>query len=203
MASEVQICNMALLEVGDLSITALTDATKEGRACNVLYPLMRDLMTYSHPWNFAMKRADITASLTTDPAFPDDWYAYTLPADCLRVWEFYGSDEEWIVENGASGLIFMTPQDEEIYVRYIAKVTEAGRFNPAYVECLVKRLGAALATKLLGSDGVAIKNQLLSELETIYLPNARILNAMEGNPHRHKNMQALDNGNCSWQSEGR
>ena len=199
MASEVQICNLALLEVGDLYITALADATKEGRACNVLYPLMRDLMMYSHPWNFAMKRVDITGSLTTAPTFPDDWYAYTLPADCLRVWELYGSDEEWSVESG----LFLTPQDEEIYIRYIERVTEAGRFNPAYVECLVKRLGAALATKLLGSDGTKIKDQLLAELEKIYLPNARMLNAMESNAPRHKNVQPLDKGNFSWQSEGR
>lgn len=199
MASEVQICNMSLLEVGDLSITALTDATKEGRACNVLYPLMRDLMTYSHPWNFAMKRADITGSLTTDPVFPDDWYAYTLPADCLRVWELYGSDEQWAVEGG----LFLTPQEEEIYIRYIYRVTEAGRFNPVYVECLVKRLGAALAAKLMGDAGVSIKNQLLGELENVLLPKARLLNAMEGNAPRNKNMQPLDQGNFSWQTEGR
>jgi hypothetical protein len=198
-ASEVQICNLALLKFGDLSISALTDETKEARACRILYPLMRDELLYCHPWNFAMKRADISAALTTAPAFPEDWYAYTLPVDCLRVWEFYGSDEEWTVEGG----LFLTPQDEEIYIRYIWGVTETGRFNPAFVSCLATRLGAELANKLMGDAGKTIRTELLSELENILLPNARVLNAMEGNPPRHKNIQPLDEGNFSWQSEGR
>lgn len=200
MASEVQICNMALLKYGDHSITSITaPTTTEERACSVLYPLKRDELLYAHPWNFAMTRADITGSITTAPPFPDDWYAYTLPANCLRVWELYDSDEEWIQESGQ----LLTPQEEEVYIRYLWRVTETGRFNPAFCNCLATLLGAELAAKFMGDAGRTMRRELLAELNNVLLPAAYSLNAMEGNRPRHKNMQELDKGNFSWQSEGR
>ena len=195
-ASEVQICNLALLKVGNLSITALTDNTKEGRACNVLYPILRNELLAAHPWNFAMSRADISAQLAATPAFQWD-YAYTIPADCLRVWELYGTDAEWVVE----GAELLTNQDEEIYIRYIKLITETARFSPSFDNCLSMRLGAELAGKL--ADDKALRTSLLQELYTKHLPEAYALNAMEGNRPVPKSEQALDSGNYSWQSEGR
>lgn len=197
-ASVVQICNLALLKFGDITITSIDDATREGRACKVFYPMLRDQLLYSHPWNFAMERADISAQLTATPAFQWD-YAYTLPTDpvCLRVWELYGTDAEWVVEGGK----LLTNQDEEIYVRFIKQVTETGYFNPAFVNCLATLLGAELANKLAGDKKRRL--DLLTELNNVLLPEAQRLNAMEGNAPRHKDEQPLDSGNFSWQTEGR
>uniref|UniRef100_A0A6M3XLV0 Putative tail tubular protein n=1 Tax=viral metagenome TaxID=1070528 RepID=A0A6M3XLV0_9ZZZZ len=195
-ASEVQICNLALLKFGTLTITELGPLTKESRACAVFYPLLRDQLVYSHPWNFAMKRADISAPLADTPAFEWD-YAYTLPADCMRVWELYGTDAEWVVESGQ----LLTNLDKEIYIRYIRQVTTTGNFNPSFVNCLGTLLGAELAAKLAGDNKLRIS--LLEELHKIQLPAAYVLNAMEGNRPRHKDEQPIDEGNFSWQTEGR
>lgn len=199
MASEVQICNLALLEFGELQITSLNDNTKEGRACKVLYPLLRDELLYAHPWNFALKRADITPEVSTSPAFEYD-YAYTLPADCLRVWEFYTdsstTEPQWEVENG----LLLTNEDSEIYIRYISQVTEPGRFNPAFVACLGKKLGAALAAKLAGDRGAKIKEALIAELIKSYLPDAYRLNAVEGNRRKFAGEKGPDT--FSWATEG-
>lgn len=195
-ASVVQICNLALLKFGNITIDNLGTATKEERACSVFYPLMRDELLYAHPWNFAMARADISAQLADTPAFGFG-YAYTLPADCLRAWELYGSIAEWAVE----GRELLTDLEEEIYLRYIRQVTESGRFSPAFVNCLSTRLGAELAAKLAGDK--AMRESLLSELYKVELPAAYRLNAIEGNRPKHKDEQSLDNGNYSWQSVGR
>ena len=196
-ASEAQICNLALIKFGEKTITALTDDTKEGRACKVLYPLMRDEMLYSHPWNFAMRRADISGSVVDTPAFGYD-YAYTLPPGCLRVWELVddslgNSGELWEVE----GNTLLTDRDENIYIRYISQVTQTGYFNPAFVNCLAIRLAAELAVKL--AESKSMRAELLNELDRYALPAARRLNAMEGNKKQHKDQQPLDNGNFSWQ----
>lgn len=197
MPSAVEICNLGLLKFGDKTIASITaPTTKEERTCKVMYPILRDQMTYSHPWNFAMQRADISAQVTATPVFGWD-YAYTIPGDCLRVWELWGSDAEWVVEHGQ----LLTDQDEEIYIRYISQVTETGYFSPSYVNCLATRIGAELAAKL-GKDE-KMRAFLLEELNKIELPLARSLNAMEGNPPRHKNEQSLDKGNFAWQTEGR
>lgn len=194
--SEVQICNLALMKFGNIAISSLEDDTKEARSCKVFYPIVRDNLTYSYPWNFAMARADISAQVATAPAFEFD-YAYTIPTDCLRVWELYGSDETWVVEGGQ----LLTNQEEEIYIRYVKRVTESGRFNPAYCNVLATLLGAELATKL--ADDQKMRVALLEESEKILIPQAYHLNAIEGNRPLHKNEQGLDKGNFTWQTEGR
>lgn len=196
MASEVQICNLALNKFGNLSITALTDETKEARACRVFYPIMRDLLLTLTPWNFAMTRADISAQLSDTPPFGFT-HAYSLPPDCLRVWEVVDTDAEWEVESGE----LLITQDENIYIRYIKQVTETGRFSPLFVECLGLRLGAELSTKL--ADDKSMRADLLNELYTVALPQAQSINSKEGNKKRHKDAQSLDSGNYSWQTEGR
>jgi len=194
-ASVVQICNIALLKFGSTTITELGPETKESRACQVFYPLMRDELIYSHPWNFAMARADISAQVAPVPAFGFD-YAYTLPTDCLRVWELIG-DSEWAVESGQ----LLTNQDTEIYIRYIRRVEESGRFTPSFVSCFGTYLGAELSAKLAGDK--SMRQALLQELHEIQLPAAYSLNAMEGNRPKHKDEQSMDNGNYSWAKEGR
>lgn len=196
--SAVQICNLALMKVGDVSISALTDSSKEARACNVFYPAMRDELLQSHPWNFALKRADISAQVTTTPAFEWD-YAYTLPTNplCLRVWELYGSEAEWVVEDGE----LLTNQEEDIFVRYIAQITDTGKFSPAFCNCLAQRLGAELATKL--ADDKKLREMLLAELNRYYLPLAYELNAMEGNRPKTEGEKPLDQSSFTFQTEGR
>lgn len=198
--SETQICNNALLKYGDLTITSINADDKRARTCKVIYPIIRDRMLYLFPWNFAMKRADISAQLSTTPAFQWD-YAYTLPTDCLRAWEFYstsGEEPEWQVENGK----LLTNQDSEIYIRYISQVTETGRFNPCFVNCVVVALAAELSAKLAGDKGRNKRAQLIEELEKIELPRAYQMNAIEGSRQRRSPAQSLDQGNYSWQSVG-
>lgn len=194
-ASEVQICNLGLLKFGDVTITALSDDNREARACNVLYPILRDQLLYAHPWNFAMARADISPQRTDDPAFGYE-FAYTIPADCLRVWELFG-ESEWEVE----GDKLLTNQEEEIFIRYIKRQTETGRFNPSFVNCLGTLLGAELAAKIKGDKNHRLS--LLDELYKIELPAAYRLNAIEGKRTKNKDEQPLDSGNFTWQTEGR
>lgn len=195
MASIVQICNLALLKFGDITITALTDSNREARSCKVLYPILRDKLLYSHAWNFAMERADISAELAAAPAFQWD-YAYTLPDDCLMAWELYGTTAKWVVESGK----LLTNQDSEIYLRYIRKVETSGLFNPAFVTCLATLLGAELAAKIKGD--MKKRAALLEEFYRAELPNAYRLNAIEGNRELSEGEQGIDNGNYSWQTAG-
>ena len=194
--SEVQICNLALLKFGDITISSITNPTnKEERSCKVLYPLMRDLMLFSYPWNFAMTRADISAKISTAPAFQWD-YSYTIPVDCLRVWQLYSTDDDWQVE----GNELLTNKDSEIYIRYIKKIETSGTFSMGFVNCLALKLAAELAAKISGDAKKRLS--LIEELERIELPRAYKLNAIEGKRMLEKGEQGLDKGNYSWQSHG-
>lgn len=87
--SEIDICNLALLNVGQkVQISSFTDGTVASQLCGTLYPLMRDAVLGEYPWPFAAKHAMLNqlnpAPNTALTALRGGWAnAYTLPTDYL------------------------------------------------------------------------------------------------------------------------
>jgi hypothetical protein len=81
-ASEAEVCNLALLLVGQTQfIDDLTDPTEAGEVCKQVYERARDAALEAVAWPFATRRADLNEITDGDR---DGWgYAYTLPSDCL------------------------------------------------------------------------------------------------------------------------
>ncbi len=75
MTSVVQICNIALSNLGEAKIAALTDENERARQCNLRYEDCRDAVLRSHPWNAAVTRAALAANVTA-PAWG---FAKSLP----------------------------------------------------------------------------------------------------------------------------
>jgi hypothetical protein len=83
MASAVEICSNALINLGDSPISDFGEATDNARRCNALYPSLRLALMRSHPWACLQERL-ILSPETAAPAF--EWsYQFLLPSDCLRV----------------------------------------------------------------------------------------------------------------------
>ncbi|MCK5608530.1 hypothetical protein KAR91_42000 [Candidatus Pacearchaeota archaeon] len=196
MASEVQICNLALLKFGNITINSLEDNTSQAQACKELYPLMRDELMSLHEWNFALARADISSELKATPAFQYD-FAYQLPGDCLRVIELYGTGAKWARE----GNEFLTNQEEAIFIRYVKKVTTTGDFSQVFVNALAVRLAGELVAKIKEDKNMRL--ELLNELERVILPEAFRINAIEGNRELKQGEKSLDAQTYPWQARGR
>ena len=96
MATEVDICNIALTNLGEPKVVSLTENSERARLCNLRYPDVRDAVLRSHPWNCAMKRAQLTRTTST-PAF-GYLYEYSLPADLLRVIGTHDSLVYYLIE---------------------------------------------------------------------------------------------------------
>ena len=83
MASEVDICNLALAHLGDTA-TVASISPPEGSAqaehCARFYPIARDGLLNMHAWNFASKRVNLAQ--VAQP-WPEWKYAYALPADLM------------------------------------------------------------------------------------------------------------------------
>jgi len=93
MASTVDICNGALNQLGATTILSLTEDSKNARLCNSRFTQVRDAVFRSHPWNCLQKRVELAAD-TTAPAWGFS-YAYTLPADCLRLLRILDYDSNY------------------------------------------------------------------------------------------------------------
>jgi len=178
--SIVKICNAALSLIGEKQITnaTLSDDTEAERQCSLIYPISRDTLLRSHPWNFAEKRASL-ASLTETPDFEFDFY-YQLPSDCLRALRLYDSDEMYRIEADRRIATSARPCN----LIYIAQVTDPVQFDPGYTQALIYHIAAHLAMVLSDNRSLAAELRTQGKME---LAEARMFDAQEGYPYKIRN----------------
>lgn len=171
MASNVQICNLALLKIGDITITSLTDDTKSARVCNQIFEPIRDAVLREHHWNFAIKREEL-GLMTSSPAFEYS-NQFQLPSDCLKVIEVEDHYEHKI-EGGK-----LLTNESSIFLKYIARIEDPNLYDSLFIEALSARLAAELAI------AIADNNTLHQNMVVLYdekISMARSLDAKEGTP---------------------
>jgi hypothetical protein len=176
-ASDVAICNSALLRVGAASIAALSDVSVEAEACNKIYTQIKNKMLRIHPWKFAK----VKVTLTVDATAPDhDWdYRYALPAACLRVVKMEGQEfgYEWTVEGG----YLLNNVGGDIGITYISNATAVTAFDSTFDDALIAELAYNLSYSLVQS--VTLRKELKEEAKEA-LRAARAFNGQEGSGDR-------------------
>lgn len=97
MASDVDICNAALANLGDSATVSSIDppeGSAQAERCAQFYPMARDQLLEMHDWSFATRRTILTQ---LDVTTPNQWaYAYAVPSDMLNaisVLDSLGSDD--------------------------------------------------------------------------------------------------------------
>lgn len=87
----LDLCNNALLSLGGNVITSFSDLTAEAKLCSAFWAKAVDTVLRLHPWNAAVKRAQLTPDVTT-PVY--EWLAaFSLPSDLLRILDLDGVTE--------------------------------------------------------------------------------------------------------------
>lgn len=174
-ADQLTIWNQALSLLGERPIAALDSAGPASRILELHWETVRDSLLRGHRWNFARKRASLTASETA-PAF--GWgYSYPLPSDCLRVLELNGiqaamTDADFELE----GANLLTNADEAKIV-YVYRVTDPTLYDSLFTEALAIKLAIACCLEITQSNSK--KAELLKELEGLSLPEAVVVDAQE------------------------
>lgn len=179
MASEVEICNMALSMIGDSKIAARSDENDRARACDLHFDDTRDDLLRAHKWNFALKRDELVQDAT--PEF--EWtYSYALPSDCLRVIsleEDYPGQIKYAVENN-----LLLCDESAVSIVYIAQITTTGSFDSMFTYCLVAKLALTLAFALTK------QNTTVEAMNSLYrdrLAEARNADAKESQDKEYYN----------------
>jgi hypothetical protein len=200
MASPVDICNIAILRVGGQLISSLTENSPAAIACNLQYDIARRDLLRSHPWNFALKMAQLAQNVD-EPLFDYD-YSYALPADCLRVISTSDQDEAYLYGYGGDFNGFVTisnrvdyaqadrykiigrnlySDDGTVKIKYIADIADTTQFDPSFVEMLGVRIAMTIAYQVSGS--VQMRKDLADEFQYL-LTQAQQNNGQEGTRER-------------------
>lgn len=181
--TKIDICNQALLKVGQDAVTSLdtSSATNEeyihsAKLCNQFYDQALDEVLRMHKWNCCMKRA-IPARLSEAPTFGYD-YAYQLPNDCVRIINVFDNTNQyddgmvWVVEGRK---IFC--DYSQIYLKYIARPQTVAVLDSLCAQAVICNLALKLCVPLQLNDDWS--GRLQNELHNVVLPSARSIDTIE------------------------
>ena len=169
MASDIDICNLALMRAGvTKQVASMQDRSVEGMACAALYPLARDAALTSFSWPWATRRAGLQLLSGGTPPVEvprSGWrYVYALPTDCLMplyIWPGFPNPrpEERVpytteLAKGGGSRVLLTDKDSAELV-YVARVSAASVYPPAFVQALAWLVASELARALRKDEAVA------------------------------------------------
>jgi hypothetical protein len=170
MASTVDICNGALNQLGATTILSLTEDSKNARLCNSRYTQVRDGLFRTHPWNCLQKRVELAAD-TDAPAWGFS-YAYTLPADCLRLLKILDYDSNYKVEGRK-----ILSNTSSMKILYIGRITDPNEYDELLRETLSASLAADIAFAVTSNNTTATNMYNLFQDK---LKDARFVDSTEG-----------------------
>jgi hypothetical protein len=179
--SETEICNLALVRLGDYMITSLDEESTAARYCALFYAGVRDAVLRDYPWNFAIRKKALALADET-PVFGHA-FMYGLPSDCIRALDLRASFRsgpavEFSLELNAEGTTLMLCADEPAAIlRYVARIEDPSLFDAEFVEAVSWKLAADLAQPITGDSS---KQQAMLTMYRNTLVQARQRNAVEG-----------------------
>lgn len=159
MASETEICNIALSHLGiGKEISHIdTDPSDEAAACRRFYDTARDSVLKEVPWPFATKIRTL-ALIEENPN--DEWdYSYRYPSDCLFIRRFIttirnpGQDErvKYKIAQDASGLIIYTDEYTPT-IEYTVRETDPVKYPADFIMAFSYLLAFYVSPRLTKGD---------------------------------------------------
>lgn len=204
MASEIDICNLALGHLGDeATVSAISppDGSAQAGHCARFYPMARDALLEMHNWRFATRRVSLALLSTTE--LPAEWaFAYAYP-QCLRVVAVFPPDVTvtstpqaiydqseflnrprdypFVCETLSTGAQVIYTNVEDATVQYIAQVTDTTKFSPLFIVAFARLLSSYLAGPIIkGKAGMEVAKEQLSIFTKLEGMQAKVSDAQAG-----------------------
>lgn len=151
-SSIVEICNGALLLLGDETISDLKESGTRARLCANLYDSSRDAVLRMHPWNCAVRRQ---ADLAPDSAPPAYGYGsqFTLSNDCLRLLSVEGGRGDSLKDYRLEGRKILC-DESTINIRYVYRNENISEYDALLVDALQAYLAFKFAWPVTKSASV-------------------------------------------------
>lgn len=160
MATETDICNLALAHLGDdATVTSIDppEGSPQATHCARFYPVSRATLQDMTNWSFCTTRATLT-QLSATPL--SGWlYAYAQPSDAVNILSIHkpGSTDDFDpqsfdMEQLPDGTTVIYTNVAGAICRYTRHITDPSKFPPLFVETLSWLLASQLAGPLLKGE---------------------------------------------------
>lgn len=174
MATDVEICNMALGRIGvTMYIASMDEVSKEGRVSRLLYSIVRDRVLEAFNWPFA--RAEAVLQDIGTPI--NNWeYRYRYPNDCIKPRQVVcesarnpgaGAEVAFIViEDQASSAKAIACDSSPATLIYTKRITASNMFSPSFTMAFCWALAAEMVLPLAADAKLAVscRNAYLQEV---------------------------------------
>ena len=191
MASEIDICNIALSHLGDTATVSSIDppeGSAQAELCARFYPVARDSLLEMHPWGFSVRRAQLALLSSSVSSWS---YCYAVPADAINLIAVLSSDatndystasplgigqytpQPFVNETDDSGASVIYTNQDDAVLRYAALVTDTTKFSPLFVNALSWHLASFLAGPILKGDVGAAESKRCTQMMMNFLSAAQ------------------------------
>ena len=188
MASETEICNMALSHLGTgKEINIRTESSEEAAACRRFYKTARDSVLEDFPQPFS--KTYTTLNLIQEKPNKEWDYLYRYPVNCLKIrriltgsaWEVQESKIPYQISSDTAGKLIYT-NEPEAQIEFTRRVEIPALHTNAFNLALSFRLAAYVAPRLTQGDPTKIKNDMIFMYQA-ELGNARSNSINEEEPY--------------------
>lgn len=171
MASKIEICNMALGNVGtSKTIASIDEASNEARACKTYYDQVLKEVLRVRPWPFSTGMVQL-ALVETQPN-PIWHYSYRYPSDCAKVRRIVPSDvmvddnyrDPFIISSDTAGRLVLSNQINAM-AEITKIITDPLLFDEGFINAITWLLAAKIAPSLTGNN----YQKVLDRVERGYL----------------------------------
>jgi hypothetical protein len=173
-SSAVQICSNASLMLGGRPINDLNDDTDRARLASNLFPMVRNYVLRSHPWNCCIKRVTLSPD-TAAPGF-DFAFQFTLPSDYMRTLSVgeIGCEATFKIESGK-----LLSDDNPCLLRYVSRNENPATWDDMLVMGMTMAMKAVMAYPITQSTSL---EQLVDQAVAGVLQRARSVDGQDDTP---------------------
>jgi hypothetical protein len=179
MASQTDIVNFAFLDIGEKTISDISDDSPRSTEASTVYNQQLDEALAMGPekgWKFAQEEAEISADATapTNTKFAN---RFKLPSNHIRTVDVSVggvSLTDWVRKGQ---YIHTNQEDTTIVLDYVKRETITGNFPPHFVTVLAAKIAIKLGFRRVQKKQIA--RALMEEFNLVTLPKAIALDEQE------------------------
>lgn len=151
MPTRTHICNLSLSEIGEQTITDISDGTKKANDCKLIFDDVVDEVAASEYWSKLKSRVELAR--LPDPPLYEFNFQFQLPSDSLQVVSVNDIDiGEFRYQIEDNKLLI---DHSNVKIKYIKKQSNPELWGTFLQRAVVLRLAAGLAFKFTGDKALS------------------------------------------------